>query len=102
MTFNRLLGQRRHARGNLPVNWNVRNPDLHGRSNECPSLARVSIKKAFTFQCGNVLHHRCLAGEAEMVLDFACAWGHALLALLALNKIQNASLPLGQHVGIIL
>jgi len=47
------------------------------------------------------LHHRCLAGEPKMILDFACAGRNPLLALLALNKIKNASLPLRQHVGMI-
>jgi hypothetical protein len=33
-----------------------------------------------------------------MILDFARAGREPFLALLALNKIKNASLPLGQHV----
>ena len=36
-----------------------------------------------------------------MILDFARARRNTFLALLALNKIQNASLPLRQHAGII-
>jgi hypothetical protein len=32
-----------------------------------------------------------------MILDFARARRHTFLALLALNKIQNASLPLCEH-----
>jgi hypothetical protein len=37
-----------------------------------------------------------------MILDFARAWRHAFLALLALNKIQNVPLPLRQHGAIML
>jgi hypothetical protein len=33
-----------------------------------------------------------------MILDFACAGGDTFLALLALNKIEYASLPIGQHL----
>jgi integrase len=36
-----------------------------------------------------------------MILDFARAWRDPLFALLALNKIKNVSLPLGQHAGMI-
>jgi hypothetical protein len=36
-----------------------------------------------------------------MTLDFTRAWRHAFLALLALNEIQDASLPLRQHAGTI-
>jgi hypothetical protein len=36
-----------------------------------------------------------------MILDFARAGREPFLALLALNKIKNASLPLGQHVGMV-
>ena len=59
----------------------------------------MPIEKPFAFQCGDVLHHRCLTGEPEMILDFARARGDSGVALLALNKIKNASLPLSQHVS---
>jgi hypothetical protein len=46
------------------------------------------------------LHHGRLAGEPEMILDFPRARRDAFLALLALNKIKDISLPLGEHVSI--
>jgi len=101
MAFNRLLSQCRHARRDLTVNWNVRNSDLHGWSNQRPRLARVPIEKPLSLQRSNVLHHRCLAGEPEVILDFARARRDPFLALLTLNKIKNAFLPLRQHVGMI-
>jgi hypothetical protein len=36
-----------------------------------------------------------------MILDFTRTRGDPFLALLALDKIENAPLPLGQHVCII-
>jgi hypothetical protein len=33
-----------------------------------------------------------------MVLDFTRAWRDPFLALLALDEIENSSLPVGQHV----
>ena len=59
----------------------------------------MPIEKPFAFQRGDVLHHRCLTGEPEMILDFARARGDSGVALLALNKVKNASLPLSQHVS---
>jgi hypothetical protein len=62
----------------------------------------VPIEKAFSFQRRDVLHHRRLAGEAEMILDLASARRDAFLALLALYKIKHAPLPLGQHVEMVM
>ena len=101
MAFDRLLSQRRHAGRDLPVDWNVGDSDFHSWSNQRAGFARVAIEKPLSLQRSNVLHHRCLAGEPKMTLDFACAGRDPLLALLALNKIKNASLPLRQHVGMI-
>ncbi|HEX5315937.1 MAG TPA: hypothetical protein VFX22_04725, partial [Candidatus Kapabacteria bacterium] len=64
-------------------------------SDQRPGFTRMSTEKTFSLQCGDVLHYRCLAGKPEMILDFACAGRDALLALLALNKIENAPLPIG-------
>jgi hypothetical protein len=36
-----------------------------------------------------------------MILDFARAGGDPLFPLLALNKIKNASLAVGQHARIV-
>ncbi len=61
----------------------------------------MSIEKAFAFERGDVLHDRCLAGEAEMALDFAGAWCKPFFPLLALDKIENVFLTIGQHATMI-
>src|SRR5205814_4337268 len=71
----------------LPVDRNIGNSDLHGRCNLRPCLSRMAIEKPFSLEGGNVLHDGCLAGKAEMILNFASAGRHAFFALLALNKI---------------
>ena len=101
VAFDALLRQCRHPGRNLTVNWNVRNADLHGRSDQRSSFARVAVKKAFALQRRNVLHHRSLTREPEMILNFACARCESFFALLVLNKIQHVLLPFGQHEGII-
>src|SRR5205823_5028899 len=101
MAFDRLLGQSRHAGRDLAVDWDIGDSDFHRWSNQRPGFTRVPIKKAFSLQRGDVLHHRCLAGESEMILDFARARRDPLLPLLTLNKIKNAFLSLGQHAGMI-
>ena len=63
------------------------------------SFSRVPIEKTFSLQCRDVLHHRRLAGEPEMILDFSRARRNAFLPLLALNKIKHAPLPVGEHAG---
>src|SRR5438874_9020103 len=100
MPFNALLSQCRHSSRNLTVNWNVGNPNLHGWRNQRSSFARVPVEKTFSLQCRDVLHYRCLAGEPEMILDFARARRNAFFALLALNKIKHAPLPVGEHAEI--
>src|SRR4029453_4436563 len=100
--FDALLSQCRHSSWNLTVNWNVGNPNLHGWRNQRSRFARMPVEKPFSLQCRDVLHHRCLAGEAEMILDFARAWRNAFLALLTLNKIKHPPLPVGQHLEMIL
>jgi hypothetical protein len=62
----------------------------------------MSTEKTFSLQRGDVLHYRCLAGKPEMILDFACAGCDSFLSLLALDKIENAPLSLGQHPYIII
>ena len=101
MAFNRLLGQRRHARRDLPVDRNISNPDLHGRSDQRPGFARMPIEKAFSLERGNVLHYGCLAGEAEMVLNFTRAGVIPFSRCSRWMKSRTLSLPLGQHVDII-
>src|SRR5882757_4017049 len=97
MSFNRLLRQRCHPRRNLPVNRYVGDPYFLYRCNECPCLACVAVEEAFARQCLDVLHHRCLAREAEMMLDFPRAWRHPFFTLLRLDEFQNASLSFREH-----
>jgi hypothetical protein len=54
----------------------------------------MTIEKPFALERVKVLHDRCLTGEAKMFLDLARARGHAFLALLTLDKIEDAFLPL--------
>src|SRR6266513_878517 len=102
MPFDALLSQCRHSSRNLTVNWNVGNPNLHSRRDQRSSFARVPVEKTFSLQSRDVLHHRCLAGEPEMTLDFASARRNAFFPLLALNKIKHAPLSVGKHAGTIL
>lgn len=98
MPKHRLLGQRGHTGRDLPVNRDVRDPDLLHWGNERTGFARATIQEAFALEGRDVLHDRRLAGESKMILDFARARGHALLPLFALDKIENASLAIGQHL----
>src|SRR3954453_4668085 len=102
MPFDALLSQCRHSSGNLTVNWNVGNPNLHRWRNQRSSFARVPVEKTLSLQCRDVLHHRCLTGEPEVSLEFACARGDAFFPLLTLEEIKHAPLPVGEHAGIIL
>ena len=65
------------------------------------ALRACRSRKPFRSSAASVLHYRCLTGKAEMILDFTRAGRDPFLALLALDKIENAPLPLGQHVCII-
>jgi hypothetical protein len=93
-----LLGQCCHSSRNLSVNRYIRDPDFLHRGDKGTRFAGVTIEKSFAREGGDVLHDRRLAGEAKMILDSARAGGDTLLALLALDKIQHASLPIGQHL----
>ena len=97
VAFDSLLRQRRHACWNLTVDRNIGNPDLHHRRDQRASLVRMPIEKTFSLQRRDVLHYRGLAGESKVILDFTRAWRDPLLALLALDKIENSPLPLRQH-----
>src|SRR5262245_16364228 len=101
MPFDALLSQRRHPGGDLSVNWNVGNSNFHGRRDQRSSLARVPAEKTFSLERRDILHHGSLAGEPEMNLDFARSRRNIFLALLALNKIKDTSLPVGEHTGTI-
>src|ERR1700681_2348375 len=85
VAFNRLLRESCHARRDLPVNRYIGDTHLLHWCDERPGLARVAIQKAFPFERVDVLHHRCLTGEAEMMLDLTCAWRHAFFTLLQLD-----------------
>src|SRR6266446_5003910 len=97
MSFDRLLGQCGHARWNLPINRDVGDADFLNWCNQSARLARMSIKKTFAFECGDVLHDGCLTGETEMTLDFAGARCDPFFPLLVLDKIENVFLTIGQH-----
>src|SRR4030095_4171362 len=97
VTFDGLFGQRRHACRDLPVNWNIGDPDFHSWSNQRPGLARVPVKKTFALQRRDVLHHRSLTREPKMTLDFARAWRNPFFSLLALDKVEHSLLPFRQH-----
>src|SRR6266487_2929293 len=97
MSFDRLLGQCGHAGWNLSINRDVGNADFLDWCNQSARLTCMSIKKTFAFECGDVLHDRCLAGEAEMTLNFAGARCDPFFPLLVLDKIENVFLTIGQH-----
>src|SRR6266852_8213639 len=101
MSFDRLVGQRGHASGNLSINRDVGNADFLNWCNQSARLACMSIKKTFTFERGDVLHDRCLTGEAEMTLNFAGARRDPFFPLLVLDKIENVFLTIGQHSDMI-
>ena len=82
--------ERRHSGRNLPVNRYVGDAHLLHRRDQRAGLAGVAVQKAFPLQRVDVLHHRSLAGEAEMMLDFARARGDAFFALLGLDEFQDA------------
>ena len=48
VALNGLLGQRRHACRDLPVDRDIGNPDLHGRSDQRTGLSRMPIEKTFS------------------------------------------------------
>ena len=97
MTKDSLLGQCRHAGRDLPINGDISDPNFLHRGDERARFAGVTIEKSFAFQGCDVLHDRGLAGETEVVLNFARARRDSFLALLGLNEIEYAFLPIGQH-----
>src|ERR1043166_8314256 len=97
MSFDRLLGQRGHACGNVSINRNVGNAYFLHRRNLRARLASMPIEETFALEGGDVLHNRGLTGEAEMTLDLARARRDSLFPLLALDKIENVFLTIGQH-----
>ena len=97
MPFNRLLRESCHSGRDLPVNRYISDTHFLHRCDERPGLVRVAVQKAFALERVDVLHHRCLAREAEMMLNFTRAWRHAFLTLLRLDEFQNASLSFREH-----
>src|ERR1043166_6799711 len=97
MSFDRLFGQRRHASRNLAVNWNIGDPNFHGRRDQSPCFSGVSIEETLTLQRGDVLHNRSLARASEMTLDCPRAWRHSFFPLFALYEIENISLTVRKH-----
>ena len=97
MPFNRLLCKSCHSGRDLTVNRYIGYAHfLHG-GDQRPGLPRVAVQEAFALEGVDVLHHRCLAREAEMMLDFARAGRDPFFALLGLDKFQDASLSLREH-----
>ena len=97
MTFDVLLGHCGHAGRNLSVDWHVVDPDFLDRRDQCPCFAGMTLEKSFFLERADVLHDRSLAREMKMTLDLARARSESALALFALDKIENFSLPLRQH-----
>ena len=97
MSFDVLLSQRRHARRNLAVDRHIMNTHFLNRRDQGAGFAGVTLQKSFPLERAEVLHDRGLTGEPKMTLDLARARGQSALSLLALNKIENFSLPLSQH-----
>jgi hypothetical protein len=73
---------------------------LH-RSDQRARFAGVTLQKSFSLERDEVLHHRSLTGETEMVLDFARARRESFLTLLTLDEIEHAFLPRSQHAFIV-
>src|SRR5207237_1571990 len=96
MSFDVLLSQCRHAGRNFAVNRDVVDPHFLHRRDQCARFAGMALQKSFSLERGEVLHHRSLAGEMEMALDFTRARGQSFFALLALDEIEDAFLPLSQ------
>src|ERR1700676_483894 len=71
--FNRLLRESCHSRRDLPVNRYISDTHFLHWCDERPGLARVAVQKAFALERVDVLHHRGLTREAEMMLNFTCA-----------------------------
>ena len=97
VSFDVLLGQCRHAGRNLAVDRHIGDADFLDGRDQRARFAGVTLQKSFSLERGDVLHHRRLTGESKMTLDFARARSESFVALLALDKIENAFLPLRQH-----
>src|SRR2546428_3393025 len=97
MSFDRLLGECRHAGGNLSINRDIGDSHFLHRGNERPGFARMTIDKTFALQRAKILHDRCLAGETEMILDFTRTWRDAFFPLFVLNEIEDVFLTICQH-----
>src|SRR5256885_8725456 len=95
VSFDVLLGERRHAGRDLSVNRHVVDSLLLHWRDQGARFAGVTLKKSFFLERGDVLHRRSLAGKTKMTLNFARARRQAAVALLVLNEIENFSLALG-------
>ena len=91
------FGHGRHAGRDLSVNRHIVDPLFLDRRNQRARFAGVTLEKSFPLERDDVLHYRCLTREPKMTLDFARARGDAFLALLALDKMEDVPLPIGQH-----
>src|SRR5207302_4466794 len=88
---------RRHAGRDLAVNRNVVDTLLLHRSDQRARFAGVTLEKSFFLERADVLHDRSLAREMKMTLDLARARSESVLALFALDEIENLFLALSQH-----
>ena len=59
----------------------------------------MPLEKTFPLQSSDVLHHRGLAGETQMLLNLARARRDSLPSLLGLNELENVLLPDSEHVN---
>src|SRR2546421_12058774 len=97
VAFDFLLSHSGHAGRNLAVNRHVVDALLLHRRDQGARFAGVTLEKSFFLERGDVLHHRRLAGETKMTLDFAGARSESFVTLFALDEIENALLSRGQH-----
>ena len=97
MAFDVLLRRGGHARRDLAINRHIGDSYFLSRRDQCARFAGVTLEKSFSFERGDVLHHRSLASKMKMTLDLARARGESFVALLALNEIEDAFLAMSQH-----
>src|SRR5256885_15899178 len=97
MSFDILFRHGGHARRDLAVNRDVMDPHFLNGSNQRARFSGVTLQNPFSFERGDVLHHRRLTGESKMALDLARARRDSFFPLLALDEIEDALLSLSQH-----
>jgi hypothetical protein len=97
MSFDILFRRGGHARRDLAVNRHVMDSHFLNGSNQRARFSGVTLQDSFSFERGDVLHHRRLTGESKVALDLARARRDSFVALLSLDEIEDASLSISQH-----